>query len=184
MMKGGMRAWKGITARGFPETSMPLFPPTLPPGQTIALAWLLEEGTRRFYDEVSAMLDDRTTAGLFRDLASAEERHKTLLFSLYAEVIGKQAQEDDLSRQVPGDLEHGSFMEGGVRLEEALAWLPGKRAEDILEFSIGLETNAYDRYLTLGRAAKSDLSRRVFSELSREEKQHLQRLTESFEHTI
>ncbi len=184
MMKGGMNAWKGITAHGFPETSMPLFPPTLPPGQTIALAWLLEEGTRHFYDGVSAMLNDPTASGLFRDLASAEERHKALLSSLYAEVTGKQAQEDDLSRQVPGDLAHGSFMEGGIRLEEALAWLPGKRARDILEFSIGMETNAYDRYLTLGRAATSDLPRRVFSKLSREEKQHLQRLTEGFEQTI
>ena len=184
MMNGGMNAWKGITAHGFPETSMPLLPPTLPVGEIIALAWVLEEGTQRFYDGVSAMLHDPKSAALFHDLASAEENHKALLSSLYAELLGTHPQEDDLSRQVPDDAAHGSFIEGGIRLEEALAWLPGRRTKDILELSIGLETNAYDRYLTLARAAPSDPSRRVFSELSREEKQHLQQLTEVFEQAI
>ena len=183
-MKGGMEALEGIAARGFPETLTALFPPTMTDREVIALAWLMEEGTRRFYDAVSVTLDDRVTAGLFRDLASAEEKHKTLLSSLYAEFTGEQARDDDLTSRIPSEPAHEPFMEGGIRLKEAVAWLPGKSAKEILEFSVGLETNAYDRYLTLAYNAKNDPAQRVLALLSREEKRHLHHLTGVFEQMI
>jgi sulfur-carrier protein adenylyltransferase/sulfurtransferase len=183
-MKGGMEAWEGIAAGGFPEVLMALFPSTMTDREVIALAWLMEDGTRRFYDAVSMMLDDRVTAGLFRDLASAEEKHKSLLSSLDAEFAGGQARTDDLTGRSLSERTHEPFMEGGIRLQEALSWLPGKPAKAILEISVGLETNAYDRYLNLAHTAGNQHSQRLFGLLSREEKQHLQRLTVAFEQMI
>jgi rubrerythrin len=176
-----MNAWKGITAQGFPESSIHFFPPEQAVEETIAIAWLLEEGTRRFYEAASVMLDDRKTAGVFRDLASAEEKHKALPLALHNELSGKRPQPDDLFHSTLSEDGLVPFLEGGVRLQEALAWLPGKRANDILEFSVALETNAYDRYLALARRAQNEHSKRVFKVLSREEKEHLAWLTEVFE---
>ena len=127
------------------------------------------------------MPTDGKPGNVFRELAAAEEKHKAILSALYHELLGKPFQPVDLL-----DLGHpvdelDSIMEGGIRLSEALAWLPGKPEKDILEFSVALETNAYDRYLTLAIRAEDKRSMRVFKALSREEKKHLEKLTEMFE---
>jgi sulfur-carrier protein adenylyltransferase/sulfurtransferase len=183
-MKGGMNTWNGIPARGFPEASVAFFPPDQTFEETIAVAWHLEEGTRRFYAEVSAMPLDREPEELFRGLSAAEERHKALLSSLYHELLEKPFEPVDPSSSRPPVDELDSFMEGGIRLSEALAWLPERSAKEILEFSLALETNAYDRYLTLAGKVDDERSRLVLKALSHEEKKHLERLTEVFEQMI
>jgi rubrerythrin len=176
-MLGGMKTWEGIPARGFPEVSMAHFPPGRSFEETIAVAWHLEEGTRRFYAGVSTVPAEGKPRNVFLDLAAAEEKHKALLSSLYHELLGKPFEPVDLFTVDEPD----SIMEGGIRLSEALAWLPGKPEKDILEFSAALETNSYDRYLTLAGKFEDERSRRVFKALSREEKKHLEKLTEIFE---
>jgi len=74
-------------------------------------------------------------------------------------------------------MEAGGFLEGGAPLEETLAWAKGKPLEEILEFSIAMEANALDRYIKMGRAVADDRSREVFLALSREEREHLERMT-------
>jgi sulfur-carrier protein adenylyltransferase/sulfurtransferase len=180
-MQGGMNTWKGMPARGFPEVSIAFFPPDQTFEETIGVAWHLEEGTRRFYAEVSVMLADHKPGDLFRDLTAAEEKHKALLSSLYHELLEKEFQPAGFVSSMPLVGELDSTMEGGIHLSEALAWLPGKAAKDVLEFSLALETNAYDRYLTLAHNLEDEPSRRVLRALSREEKKHLERLTEVFE---
>jgi rubrerythrin len=41
----------------------------------IALAWALEEGSRRFYSGLAVSMTDVEERGLFTELISAEERH-------------------------------------------------------------------------------------------------------------
>jgi rubrerythrin len=183
-MTGGMSAWRGITAQGFPEALISFFPLEQPVEETIGIAWLLEEGTRRFYEAVSVMLDDHETTDVFLDLASAEEKHEALLLELYNKLSGKGAQSGDLFLSTPIEDGPVHFLEGGVSLEEALTWLSAKRAKDILEFSIALETNAYDRYLTMASKARLEDSKHVFKLLSRKEKEHLTWLTEVFARMI
>ena len=182
-MQGGMNTWKGITARGFPEVSMAFFPLDQSFEEAIAVAWHLEEGMRRFYAEVSLMLGDHKPGDIFRDLTAAEENHKALLASLYHELLEKEFQPADFVSSTRLVGEPDSIIEGGIRLSEALVWLPGKPAKDVLEFSLALETNAYDRYLILADKAEEERSRRVFRALSRKEKKHLERLTEVFKQT-
>jgi len=47
--------------------------------------------------------------------------------------------------------------------------------------AVALETNAFDLYIKMGKQMKDDKSRQVFDQLSREEKRHLELLTELFE---
>ena len=53
-MQGGINAWKGLVAEGAPESGMAYFSPATKPEELIALAWLLEDGSRNFYLDMAA----------------------------------------------------------------------------------------------------------------------------------
>lgn len=182
-MRGGIRGWEGLVAEGAPEADLTWFSTARSPEEYLALTWHLEEGTRKFYDLLSDQLQDREAIALFRELAVAEVRHKEMLVALYEGFAGKPAG-SDFPEGVAPERPAGEYMEGGMRVEEALAWTRGRHIKDILEMAIGLEATAYDRYLILRRELADEHSRRVFEILSDEEKRHLQKLTRLFDHFI
>lgn len=55
---------------------------------------------------------------------------------------------------------------------------------DILDMSITLEANAYDRYLFMKQEIKDAQAKEVFNVLSNEEKHHMERLSELFDRLI
>ena len=179
-MEGGIRAWEGLLAEGAPEAGMSYFTGADKPEDLIALAWVLEEGSRRFYSEISLLVDDEETKKLFRDLTVAEEHHKASLVKLYKTFTGtgtvQEATESIIAPEAADDI-----MEGGMRVSEALEWVKGKDSAAIFELAIALETNAYDLYIKMRRQMKDDKSRQVFDQLSREEKKHLEMLAALFE---
>jgi rubrerythrin len=63
-------------------------------------------------------------------------------------------------------------------------WAKGNAVAEILERYLSLETNAYDLYLKMERQTKDQRSTRVFSVLSREEKQHRERLSSLLEKKV
>jgi rubrerythrin len=75
-------------------------------------------------------------------------------------------------------------MEGAVRVADALQWAAERSAEDILDLSIALETNAYDRYMIMMEKAEDDKVKQVFKLLSIEEKQHLGLMAELLDKSI
>jgi rhodanese-related sulfurtransferase/rubrerythrin len=182
-MAGGIRAWEGEAAEGSPEPELAFFRSIPQPEKQVALAWHLEEGAHIFYQEVAAMVQDREVAALFRELVEAEEKHKITLLSLYEALTGKTA-EADFPRGIVDAGGRTQLMEGGMEVAAALEWTRGRQVRDILELAIGLETNAYDRYLTLRRELGDENSRRVFEVLSDEERRHLKKLTRHFEHFL
>jgi rubrerythrin len=175
-MERGMNAWKGLVAEGPPESGMPYFSAATRPEELMALAWYLEGGSHHFYSEVTEMLEDPEAKDLFKDLSTAEERHQASLFNLYKEFSGKTSDQ-----RFPGSVMspegQGDVMEGGIRVSDALKWAKGKKLIDIFEFSISSETNAYDLYIKMERQMKDPRSAQVFKMLSREEKQHLEKLS-------
>jgi len=151
------------------------------PEQYAALAWILEDGMKQFYSRMADTLSSsHSAAQLFGRLSTAEERHKSELVRLYVLISGKEADSG-----FPYSLVSGSsadrFLEGGVRLDDALEWADGKAAIDVLELSIALETTAYDRYLLMEDQVEDAKSKRVFNLLSLEEKRHLRSMTEQFD---
>ena len=178
-MEGGILAWEGLVAEGAPEAARAFFASARSPEEYTALAWLLEKGTQAFYEGVKGMLDDKEAVDLFQELIVAEEHHKSMLETLYKELSG-ESTETALTLFRSMETESQGVIEGGMKLKEALTWAQGKTLRDILELSLSLEANAYDRYLSMGRDMGDNPSVRVFKVISEEEKHHLERMAELF----
>lgn len=174
-MEGGIKAWEGLKAAGAPEAGMAYFTQAARSEELIALAWLLEEGSRKFYSELPALVSDSDAVKLYEELAAAEEHHKSSLTGLYKNLTGSGPGAGFPGSLLPGEPKNDS-MEGGVRVSEALAWVKGKDLHDVLELSISLEANSYDLYIKMGRAVTGRDSQEVFRLLTAEEKNHLARL--------
>jgi rubrerythrin len=178
-MEGGIRAWKGLVAEGIPEAGMAYFSPATRIEEIIALAWLLEDGSRKFYESLANIIEDREEKGIFENLKRSEENHKTTLWKMYEELSGKlpapEFPDTVISKEPRGDV-----MESGMLVSEALKWSEGKELKDILELSISLESNSYDLYLKMERKGQDRNAKQVFKTLSEEEKNHLEQLTSLF----
>ncbi len=170
-------------AEGAPQSGMAYFSPATQLEELIALAWFLEDGSRKFYSELVSTLTDKEAEDLYRQLAKAEELHQAFLLKLYGEYFGQTPDPGFPGSVIPPEKE-SDVMEGGMLVGEALQWAKGKRTIDILELSLSLETNSYDLYLKMERQMKDQRLARVFNLLSGEEKQHLERLSSLLEKRI
>ena len=110
-MEGGIRAWEGGVAEGLPDAGIAYFTTAVKPEEFIALAWMLEEGSRRFYAEIQALVADEETKELFRNLTAAEENHKASLVNLYKTFAGEEPERDFPGSIIPGEAT-GDIMEG------------------------------------------------------------------------
>jgi rubrerythrin len=182
-MEGGIHAWQGVVAEGAPQSGMAYFSTATKPEELIALAWYLEDGSRKFYSELSATLSEHEAKDLYMQLAKAEEHHEASLLKLYKEFPGRVPDPEFPESVIPRGNE-GDVMEGGMRVNEALRWAKGKKITDILELSLSLEANAYDLYLKMERQMKGQPSAQVFQVLSGEERQHLERIGSLLEKRI
>jgi sulfur-carrier protein adenylyltransferase/sulfurtransferase len=182
-MEGGINAWKGLVAEGPPESGMAYFSAATKTEELIALAWLLEDGSRKFYSQISALSEDGEARDLYRDLAEAEERHKDSLLKLFKEFSGPKSEQEFPASVISVEKE-GDVMEGGVLVGEALEWAKGKKVREVLDFSLSAETNSFDLYVKMERHVKDKQSARVFYLLSGEEKEHLQRLSSLLEKKV
>jgi len=176
-MQGGIRAWEGVVAEGPPEAGMAYFGDAAKPDELAMLAWMLEEGSRKFYLRLDEFIKDEEARHLFASLAKAEESHEKTLAELYKTYSGGSAVEEKLPA------EKDEFMEGGIRVDEALLWARDKDVPAILEFAISLETNSYDLYIKMERKLEGD-AKKVFVLLADEEKKHLERLAALLERKI
>jgi rubrerythrin len=170
-MEGGIQEWHGLTAEGSPEGGVAYFAPGTDAADMASLAWALEENTRLFYTSLNAMRAGTEEAGLFMDLVEAEEHHKQTLESIHGRLSDEPVERffrDQTS----------AVLEGGVSREEALAWAEGKPARKVLAITMGMEANAYDRYLKMADVSEDADARAVFQAIAREEKGHIKRLGE------
>jgi sulfur-carrier protein adenylyltransferase/sulfurtransferase len=182
-MAGGIRAWEGGVAEGAPEAGTAYFTAAGKPEELIALAWMLEEGSRKFYATVPSLVADEETKKLFSDLATAEEHHKASLVNLYKAFAGEEPGQDFPGSIIQAETT-GDIMEGGMLVGEALKWVKGKNTEAVFELAMALETNSYDLYIKMGRRMKDAKSMEVFDQLSKEEKKHLELLAALFERKV
>ena len=179
-MEGGINAWEGHVAEGVPESGMAYFSPATHPEEFIALAWSLEDGSRKFYSELAGVLKDQEAKDLFSNLTEAEERHQASLLKLYRQFSGRTADSGSMGSAISAGNE-GGVMEGGIRVSDALQWAHGKSLAEILDFSISLEANSYDLYIKMERRMEDQRSAQVFHVLCDEEKEHLEWLSSLLE---
>lgn len=179
-MQGGINAWKGLIAEGAPESGIAYFSSASTAEELIALAWWLENGSRKFYSDLTADMREQEAKNLFKDLTLAEERHQTSLLKLYREISGSTSDSGFPGSAMLSEKDE-DVMEGGIRVGEALQWAKGKTLIEVLEFSLSSETNSYDLYVKMEHQIKDERSAQVFHLLSGEERQHLERLNALFE---
>ena len=179
-MEGGIHAWKGLRATGAPDAGMAHFEPAKRPEELIALAWMLEEGSCKFYKEMGIREKSPEAVAFFQCLWGDEEKHKSSLFGIYQRLSGKDS--DPGFPQALVSLESGDdYLEGGIGLKKALEWSRGKGLRDILEFSMSLEVNAIDLYIKMERRVDGKEAKEVFLALSNQERNHLKRLSAALE---
>lgn len=172
-MEGGMLVWNGFKATGVPLGGMFCCPPDASLEEVTALAWAMEEGARIFYQNAANNLDDKECKQTYSDLVSSEQEHKEALMSVYREITGKE----DID-VFPGDMGETVYMEGGIKLKDALKWAEGKESFEIMEYLMALESNSYDLYSKIARHLKDQSKARVFHKLADEELSHLIRISE------
>ena len=178
-MEGGIQAWNGLVAKGIPEAGMAYFLPAAKPEELMALAWLLEDGSRKFYTEMSKRLEDPAAKTLYRGLMAEEEKHQESLFRIYQETTGPKADPGFPGSVISGEPAE-AYMEGGMRVNEALEWTEDKDLSDILELSVSLEVNSLDLYIKMERKVEDERAKKTFTVLAEEEKNHLSRLNSVF----
>lgn len=166
---GGITEWNGLVASGAPEAGMAVFDAARKPEEYVALAWLMEEGARLFYLELSPRFTELKE--MFETMAAGEERHRDQLAALHRELSGQPGQ--------PALDGAEELMEGGIDRQAALAWANKSAAVDVLEFAAAMEANAHDRYIHVGRAVGGAVER-AFLELAQAEKVHLGQLMQAF----
>ena len=174
-MEGGINAWNGVVAEGMPEESLAFFASARSAGEYVALAWLLEDGTNLFYRSLGEMAAEPEAAALFQELAAAEEHHKALLDELHLRLARTPLDPGALRVAISGP-ESRRYIEGGISLGEAIHRAEGRKTADILEMSMTLEANAFDRYLFMRQETADPGVKAAFTTLSNEEKRHLERL--------
>jgi rubrerythrin len=179
-MRGGIHAWHGLRAAGAPDAGMAYLESAKRPEELIALAWLLEEGSCRFYEEMGSKEKSPDEVALFRDLRGDEEKHKSDLLKVYQGLFGKDPDPGFL-RSLVSPESGDDYLEGGIKLKDALEWSRGKDLKHILEFSISLEVNAIDLYIKMERRVEGKEAKEVFLVLSDQEKNHLWRLSTALE---
>lgn len=87
-MSGGINAWEGLVALNEPELGAAWFDPAHSVEEHVALAWLLEDGTRQFYAAQAQGPWEPDTVEFFRHMAEVEEAHKESLMRLLDKVRG------------------------------------------------------------------------------------------------
>lgn len=189
-MSGGMSEWEGLVATGSPQIRMISFPPGAGFEEMAALAWLLEEGARQYYEGVSHIIVDRDGIALFQTLARAEEKHKDSIIKIFGESTGTVVDDKDPSAGFSGlpsftAMKDSGVMESGLQVKDALDWSSGKDLADILEMSMAFETNSYDLYIALEkRTNEEDVKRRLFKTMADEELYHLKQMAKLLDEKV
>jgi sulfur-carrier protein adenylyltransferase/sulfurtransferase len=172
-LKGGIKAWEGLTAFGPAEMGMVLLRGDETSQEIIVLAYGMEDGLAGFYKNLSERMDDPEVVGLLNKLAKIEKNHKKRLFDLYITfeptVTDMETFEDDIVADV---------MEGGFTTEEFLEKNTGsmKTLPDVLSMAMMLETQAMDLYMRYSEKSKDVKSKAVLFDIAEEEKAHLKAL--------
>ena len=172
-MNGGIDAWNGLVSKAQVGQGMYLIEGNETAEEVVALAYGLEEGSRRFYRELAERSDVPEVRRLFETLHDAEIRHEDRLWERYRTLPGSFGDRRAFEEHaVPRALE------GGLTPDQLLAGDPeaGRGYTESLDLAMALETDALDLYLRMAAAFHKSEIRSNFFELAEEERGHLEKL--------
>jgi rhodanese-related sulfurtransferase/rubrerythrin len=178
-LKGGFNAWTGLSAAGPPETGMAYFAGVEEPGDILSLAWALEEGSRRFYEEMANITEDPEVKEVYDTLKEIEKKHQKSVTDLYYEItknVPDTAAPFYTKHLSENEMEQ--LMEGQMKLGEVLVWARQHSLREVLEYSISLEAKLYDLYFRMKGKHTEPTVNKIYSTLATEEKNHLDVFTD------
>jgi sulfur-carrier protein adenylyltransferase/sulfurtransferase len=172
-MNGGIDAWDGIVSKAAVDQGMYLIEGNETVEEVVALAYGLEEGSRRFYQELAERSELPEARRLFETLRDAEVRHEDQLWERYRALPGKP----DVRRMFVENIVPRA-LEGGLSPDQLLTRHPEAVGGygDALDLAMALETDALDLYLRMAAAFDDAEIQSVFFELAEEERGHLKKL--------
>ncbi|HDP80737.1 MAG TPA: hypothetical protein ENN21_07835 [Spirochaetes bacterium] len=173
-MDGGIRAWDGFTAGGPPEFGMILFSSAVSTADHIAVSWVLEEGTRRFYEILAETVSDSSVASVYRMLSAVEQKHKDMLADAYRRLeTAERSNHSWAALPFPPPLDDSeALLENIIHVSEAVQWCAGRPLSDVLEYAMAMEAQLMDLYTRISHTrADSELSN-FFLSMAAEEKFH------------
>lgn len=172
-LKGGIKAWEGLTAEGPAEFGMFLLTGDETVDEIIVLAYGMEEGMWIFYEMIKESVEDTSAKELLAQLAGIEDRHKEKLFSLYSSISQSKINLDQFEAKIVSKV-----MESGMYTDEfieqnrpAMQDIPG-----ILNIAMTLETQAFDLYSRYSQKAEDKATKDILYQIAQEEKAHLRSL--------
>jgi rhodanese-related sulfurtransferase/rubrerythrin len=180
-VQGGIDAWEETTASGPVAFHLRFVKGDEAPREVISIAYQMEEGLRRFHQEIQEKTVDPDLRDLLTRLIKAEESHKRNLLALL-ETVMKGDQEVDAVMASLSATDQG-LMEGGIDLAEFMhqneRYL--KTVSGYLEIAMMVETQALDLYLRMASECTNPITRTVLFRIGDEEKTHLSMLGEYLE---
>jgi len=180
-VQGGINAWEETTASGPVAFHLRYVKGDEAPQEVIGIAYQMEEGLRRFHQEIQEKTADPDLRDLLTRLIKAEETHKSNLLELLETVI----KGDQKAGAVMASLSttDQNLMEGGIDLaefmhqnERYLETVPG-----YLEIAMMVETQALDLYVRMASESINPITRAVLFRIGDEEKTHLAMLGQYLE---
>jgi rubrerythrin len=174
-LSGGIDAWNGLVSEAGVDQGMYLLEGGESPEESLALAYGLEEGARRFYETLADRAGDAEVKDLFQTLAGIEVRHEDKIWDRYRELAGASAVRESFAAQ-----NVAQALEGGLTSDQVVDRYPVdlQTAPKALELAMALETDALDLYLRMAQPCRDEGSKEVFHAIAQEEREHLRKLGE------
>jgi rubrerythrin len=169
-LRGGMKAWNGRKAFGPKELNMELLRGDETPGEITSFAYGMETALGRFYAVMSERTEDEELGELFSKLATIEQRHKEMVYSLYRSVEASGLDMPSFESRVRSQVMEGGFdIEAFLKENEPLM----KTVPDALNVAMMIETQAMDLYLRYADSSEEVSTKEVLFKIADEEKAHL-----------
>jgi rhodanese-related sulfurtransferase/rubrerythrin len=177
-LAGGLRAWEGpLSSRSFSPPHTVLACATNEE-QRIALAWAMEDGSRRFYAALAGAIDEPYARWAFSQIEADESHHQRALEKLYRKMLHVNPPPGFPYALLPDwDV---NLTESGLSLPEALARVEGHDSAAAAEIAMGMEADAQDMHLTMSRRTEDPYARAVYVQLAKQEFKHQEKMLQLF----
>jgi rhodanese-related sulfurtransferase/rubrerythrin len=181
-LSGGIKAWKGLKAKGPMALNLDMISGDESPIEIVEIAYSLESALQAFYSEICERTEDEELRKLLSKLMEFEESHKQRLIELGARI---DPDFEGPKRPDSGESDSG-IMEGGFDTEEMLRVNEPflQTAPEIIDLAMMFEAQALDLYLRFSDTESDPQTKGVLYEIAEEEKAHLSSLGRLLEERI
>jgi rubrerythrin len=144
--------------------------------QALVEAYIMEKGTKEFYDQAASKSTAAEVKKSFADLSAWENKHMIYIQSLYQSILDDRELEEFKVFSVKAP---ATVAEGGMPvkdLDKKIEKFTVKNEGDALTLALGIEAKAYNFYKGLAVKAQEDEAKVIFEEMMAQETKHMDQL--------